>query len=143
VTSRARQQFVEEPSTSFSEFHRTLPRWYTQMDLDAVYYDVTRGHKPYLLLEVITVRNGDLTAPERTYELYDQQKKVRSLLNHLRSPNKLAWEIRMSTLMNSPIIQLPPTRVRVRPPPRLMLLKRKLKQCSKTSAKNPASTTSI
>jgi len=113
------------------------------MDLDALYYDVTRGHKPYLLLEVITVRNGDLTAPERTYELYDQQKKVRSLLNHLRSPNKLAWEIRMSTLMNSPIIQLPPTRVRVRPPPRLMLLKRKLKQCSKTSAKNPASTTSI
>jgi len=76
VASRARQQFVEEPSTAWSNYHRELPRWYTQMDLDAVYYDVTDGHAPYLLVEVITVRNGDLSAPDETHELFEHKRLV-------------------------------------------------------------------
>jgi hypothetical protein len=76
VSTQARQRFVEEPSTAFSDFHRTLPRWYTQIDLDGVYYDVRNGHVPYLLVEEITVRNGDLSAPNETHELYEHKRHV-------------------------------------------------------------------
>jgi hypothetical protein len=76
MSTKARQRVVEEQSKAFSDWHRDLARWYTQMDMDAVYYDVTDGYTPYLVVEVITVQNGDLSAPHETHELHEHKRRV-------------------------------------------------------------------
>lgn len=91
MSAQARRRVVEEPSQAFSDWHRDLPSWYTMIDLDAVYYDRT-DYTPYLLVEVITVRSGDLSAPHETHALYEHKRRVyRQVAEALEVPAYTVW----------------------------------------------------
>jgi hypothetical protein len=73
ASAEVRPRTEKNVSQAFSDWHRTLPSWYAVGDIDYIYFD---KFEPYLIVEQITIKNGDLTAPHNTHALREWKEPV-------------------------------------------------------------------
>lgn len=90
--SSVRGEYVEQPSRAFSQWHRTLPKWYTVIDIDWAYY-YNDSRETYLLCETITVPENSLS--DGVVEKYPINSHKRDVLDHLSDainvPSAAIW----------------------------------------------------
>lgn len=91
-TSSVKEQFEDQPSQAFSQWHRTLGDEYSTMDVDWVESD-TDG-EVYLMYETICVKSRSLTA-DNIIKYYlpwpDKQRAYQSLDDQLDCPVYVVW----------------------------------------------------
>lgn len=96
--TRSRQR--PEPLSEFSEWHRgNMPSWYKWVDADYIgYIDPFRhpdhGYEPYIILELIHVRNRDKWGEgvRRRYPLHEHKERFYTALNEqLDAPVYVLW----------------------------------------------------
>lgn len=87
-----RDEYVEEPSRAFSRWHRTLPGWYTMIDIDWAYY-YNNSREVYLFCETITVPEGALdSGVDECYAVDDHKRDVLEGLSEATGvPAAVVW----------------------------------------------------